>query len=73
MEKPGKSSVEKIELQYLDSNFPRWYLRELDKDVHRKPREIDENDFRRKKSFEMPPFDATFANKKDREAALFED
>lgn len=73
MEKPGKSSPEKLELQYIESTFPRWYLRELEKDVHRAPRDVNPSDFRPKKPFEMPPSDATFTNKKAREAALFED
>lgn len=73
MDKPGKSSPEKLELQYIENTFPRWYLKELEKDVHREPRAINPADFRPKKSFEMPPADAKFANKREKEAQLFED
>lgn len=68
MDRPGKSSIDKIELMFFDKTFPRWYLTELDKDIHREPRKFDADDYRPKKSFDMLPADAEFMNRKEREA-----
>lgn len=51
MERPGKSSLDKLELMFFEKTFPRWYLEVLDKDVHRNPRPINEDDYKTKKSF----------------------
>lgn len=51
MDRPGKSSLDKIELMFFNKTFPRWYLTELDKDARREPRPINVDDFKPKKSF----------------------
>jgi len=45
MQRPGKSSNDKLELMFFERTFPRWYLQELDKDAHRNPRPIDPADY----------------------------
>jgi len=73
MNRPGTSSTEKLEIQYYDQIFPRWYLKELEKDAKRDPRSIDPADFRHKKSFEMPGIEDEFMDRQAREKAMFED
>ncbi|MFO0116178.1 MAG: hypothetical protein ACK521_00655 [bacterium] len=68
MERPGKSSLDKLELMFFEKTFPRWYLEVLDKDVHRNPRPINEDDYKTKKSFEMLAADSKFLNRTERSA-----
>lgn len=73
MDRPGKSSLDKIELMFFSRTFPRWYLTELEKDAHREPRPINADDFKPRKSFEIPAADAQFMNQKERENQMFDD
>ena len=45
MEKPGKVSAEKMELEFVEDTFNRWYLRELEKDAKRNPRPVNPEEF----------------------------
>ena len=69
---PGKVTSDKIELANFDSIFSRFYLKELEKDVYRNPRPINDDDFRQKKPYELTP-QGKFPNMAAREEQLFED
>ena len=73
MDKPGKVSAEKMELEFVEDTFNRWYLRELEKDAKRNPRPVNPEEFERKKPYELTPSDHKFKDMPSREEAMFEE